>query len=227
MDSVGESLKGFEARYFRPWPENVYNAKNGGPLTNPVDYFSNETAKKYFKQRVRYFIARWGYSPNILAWQFWGEYDNVILFGEHLIRLPLVKAWHSEMSEYIKSLDSKHLVTSNEALPNNDSTVDDEIWQMNSIDYVTIHSYSDTNIDWVIPKAVASYSRYNKPLVVQEWGYIAEDLANKNPEANNVSWHNVIWQLSFMTAGTPMKFSYRDLTTDYQKIRSILAELWQ
>jgi len=74
------------------WKTNPYNELNGGPCAKPNDFFTNAKARAIYQKRLRYFVARYGYSPHLLAWQFFNEIDNV--FG------PLngndVVAWHQE-----------------------------------------------------------------------------------------------------------------------------------
>ncbi|MCZ0212168.1 hypothetical protein OZK63_43170, partial [Streptomyces sp. UMAF16] len=51
------------------WNNNPYNIANGGPCNNTWDFFSNSTAKNLFKNRMRYIIARYGYSNTIMSWE--------------------------------------------------------------------------------------------------------------------------------------------------------------
>ncbi|MFA5205095.1 MAG: sugar-binding protein, partial [Lentisphaeria bacterium] len=50
---------------FDSWPSNKYNQANGGPCGSVVDYFSNPEALRLIKNRIRYTVARWGYSTAI------------------------------------------------------------------------------------------------------------------------------------------------------------------
>ena len=51
------------------WSENPWNMKNGGFLSMPEDFLTNEHARALTKAKYRYIIARYGYSPNIMAWE--------------------------------------------------------------------------------------------------------------------------------------------------------------
>jgi hypothetical protein len=55
------------------WGENPWNAANGGFLAKPEDFFTDARAKALTKAKYRYIIARWGYSPSILAWELFNE----------------------------------------------------------------------------------------------------------------------------------------------------------
>lgn len=58
------------------WQTNPYNAANGGPCVNQDAYFTNSAARTTFQEALRYVIARYGYSPRLVAWQLWSEIDN-------------------------------------------------------------------------------------------------------------------------------------------------------
>ena len=44
-------------------------------LSKPEDLWSNQSAWNYFQRRFRYLIARYGYSPALMAWELWNEVD--------------------------------------------------------------------------------------------------------------------------------------------------------
>ncbi len=92
------------------WNSNPYNAANGGPCANTWDFFTNTTAKNYYKNRMRYLVARCGYSKNIMSWELFNEVTFTDDYAQHATE---VDNWHGEMSSYIKSKDvNKHLITS-------------------------------------------------------------------------------------------------------------------
>lgn len=95
------------------WADNPYNAALGGPLGRAEEFFYNATAKKGVKKLLRYIVARWGYSPNVFAWELFNE---VQFTGMHPNQSAAwrtgVLAWHDEMGQYLKSIDPfKHIVT--------------------------------------------------------------------------------------------------------------------
>lgn len=57
------------------WPDNPYNAANGGPCANTWDFFSNATARDLHKNRLRYLVARYGYSTNLQSWELFNEVE--------------------------------------------------------------------------------------------------------------------------------------------------------
>lgn len=55
------------------WEYNPYNSANGGPVDNVADYFGNTDVRKYYKNRLRYIIARWGYSSSLMSLNLWND----------------------------------------------------------------------------------------------------------------------------------------------------------
>lgn len=89
------------------WDMNPYNVINGGFLTSPTQFFTEEAARRLFQQRLRYLVARWGYSPHILAWDLLSEADQVLGYNPEV-----VGSWLEEMAAYLHENDPyDHLVT--------------------------------------------------------------------------------------------------------------------
>ena len=83
-----------------------YWRRNGGPCETEAEFFTNPEARRMFRNRLRYVVARWGYSTHILAWEFWNEINCVRGY-----RPEAVAAWTAEMARYLKSIDPwGHLV---------------------------------------------------------------------------------------------------------------------
>ncbi len=117
------------------WSTNPYNVANGsstiGFLSSPVDFFTDATAKAVTKLKIRYAIARWGYSPGIMAWELFNEvqFTDAASSGQW----SLVQAWHNEMAQFIRSQDPyQHLITSS-------SVLNEPIWDQT--DYYQHHDY--------------------------------------------------------------------------------------
>ena len=146
--------------------EGASTIKDGGYAASAADFFVNPKSKALYKNRLRYFIARWGYSSAIAAWELFNEVDNVEFSNkENPIDPATIVAWHDEMSAYIKAIDPyHHLVTTSishrdlkglDALP--------------AIDFNQKHIYKNTT---AIPGAIVDYEyRFQKPYVIGEYGY--------------------------------------------------------
>ena len=122
----------YSTRVNSNWGENPWNRKNGGFLDTPGEFFTNPRARALTKAKYRYIIARWGYSPHILAWELFNEvqwcdpiYDK---------NSAIVLAWHREMAAFLREQDpNHHLVT---------TSSDTHIAGLyDGMDYVQPHAY--------------------------------------------------------------------------------------
>jgi hypothetical protein len=181
------------------WEVNPFNAKRGGPCQKPADWFTNETARKLYKKRLRYTIARWGYSPNVLCWEFGNEFEGWA-DSPNAIKLP----WHKEMADYLRSIDPfGHLITTSFW----GHTGPEEFWKLENIDLVQTHCY--TNNDANVAEQVRNYclhqwERFPKPHIFGEFGIRSHaTTADKDPEGWAI--HNSLWAGLFnFSAGGPM-----------------------
>jgi hypothetical protein len=183
----------------RGWDRNPFNVRNGGPCRTPAEWFTNETARQFYKKRLRYTVARWGYSTAVLCWEFGNEFegwDN----SPNAIKLP----WHKEMSAYLRSIDPfRHLITTSFW----SNTGPEEFWNLPGIDIVQTHCY--TNDDGNVAETVRRYclhqwKRFPKPHIFGEFGIRSHSTtADKDPKGWAI--HNALWSglLSFC-AGGPM-----------------------
>lgn len=137
-----------------------------GEAHTNAEFFVSEEAKAAHRNRLRYIVARWGYSEAIAMWEFFNEIDN-IQFRNKNNPIPAkdIVDWHAHMSRYIKSIDAyKHIVTtsiSHRDLEGLNSVADMDINQK--------HIYNNTT---VIPKTVKDYAvKFGKPYIIGEFGY--------------------------------------------------------
>jgi hypothetical protein len=93
------------------WDGHPWNKKNGGFLNSADEFFTNPRAIALTKNKLRYIIARWGYSPSILAWELFNEVENTdSAYHKHQDEIA---AWHDAMAAFIRQQDPyKHLITS-------------------------------------------------------------------------------------------------------------------
>lgn len=144
----------------------AYLQSEGGVATSAADFFVNPAAKAKYRDRLRYIVARWGYSPAIGAWEFFNEVDNV-QFGNrnNPIKAEVIVQWHDEMSAYLKQLDPYgHLVTT--SISHRDLAGLDNLAH---IDFNQKHIYRATR---TIPATIVAYTlRFGKPYVIGEFSY--------------------------------------------------------
>lgn len=147
------------------WKRNRYNVLNGGPATTATEFFTMPECRRLYKNKIRFLIARYSYSPAIGCWEFFNEVDNGMYTDTERIPDEAVADWHREMSEYVKATDPyDHLVTT--------SISHRDVIGMNSIptmDFNQKHIYCHTD---QIPATIRDYSKlYGKPYVIGEEGY--------------------------------------------------------
>jgi hypothetical protein len=146
------------------WGANPYNTAQGGPCANQDAFFTSAEAKAVYRKRLRYLVARYGSSPNLLAWQFFNEIDNVYRY----LDAGHVAAWHAEMGAWLKANDPwRHLVTT--SLTGGSDRP--EIWSLPALDFAVYHSYGQAQPAQALPAvAASSLARYAKPMMVGEFG---------------------------------------------------------
>ncbi len=203
------------------WKVNPYNSANGGPCASPNEFFTSPEAKTIYKKRLRYLVARFGYSPNLAAWEFWNEIDND--FG--WLNRPDVLAWHKEMGAYLHAIDPyRHLVTTSLAWqpwP--------ELWSLKEMDFAQIHSYGQTSPTVAFAQRAAEYvAAFHKPVWVGEYGV---DYRGHNVAADPYgrALHQVLWStLHSGMAGCAHSWWWEDLHNqnvypEYARLSAYLA----
>ena len=170
------------------WDKSPYNVVNGGMCAVPEDFFRHGEAKRFFKKKMEYIINRWGYSPNIMGWELFNEF-NLAKFGHE----NDVYNWHKEMSEYLKEIDpNNHLVTTS---PHSWDSIE-RIWKLPTIDYTQAHFYNP-DFEEEIEANLNAKLKFNKPYFVGEFGRgwrASDDIIDK--EGGYL--HHVLWA-NFMT----------------------------
>ncbi|MGB3057381.1 MAG: DUF5060 domain-containing protein [Candidatus Omnitrophota bacterium] len=168
------------------WKINPYNAKNGGPCENPEDLFTDPEAKRAYKNKLRYIISRWGYSPNVMAFEIWNEYNAP-------------PDWVKEMASYIRSANPhEQLVTTSLGYPYGQNFDESGIWRLDEIDLATIHVHSNAVKEEMVPSLVRRAEeltdRYGKPCVISEFGIDnTRDDSYYDPKGEGTALHNSIW----------------------------------
>jgi hypothetical protein len=173
----------WQSRQKHRWGRNPYNAANGGPCEKPEDYFTNPVARELVKRRLRYSVARWGWSMHLAAWELWNEVDNNENFD------PVAnESWHREMAQYLKSIDPwQHLITT--------SWRDSRMFALPEIDIVQAHSYWEPQYDtaqYTLQDTDYLMRPYGKPFFFGEQGITDPSaMAKLDPEGRH--FHDSIW----------------------------------
>jgi hypothetical protein len=177
------------------WDENPYNKVNGGMCATPEDFFRNGEAKRSFKRRVEYIVNRWGYSPNIMAWELFNEVDI-----SKYAHVNDVYHWHKEMSEYIHDKDFyHHLITTSTAARDGLK----KLWELPYIDFTQAHFY-DSDVFEEVEANYTAKSEFTKPYFIGEFGR-GWKASHDKLDTEGRHLHHVLWmQLMTDSAGNAM-----------------------
>jgi len=187
-----------------------YWKRNGGPCETESEFFTNPEAKRMFRNRLRYVVARWGYSTHILAWEFWNEINCVRGY-----RPETVVAWTAEMARHLKKIDPwGHLVVNSLG----SFQVEPRLWSLPEIDFAQVHGYwhprhpasKEVGKDMaeMVTSWLARLEPFGKPRLFAEFGLVNErwgpsPLADK--DTRGVHLHNGLWASAVSGAcGTAM-----------------------
>lgn len=209
------------------WADSPYNVVNGGPCQNTWDFFTNAVARAHTKNRLRYIVARWGYTRSIMAWELFNEVGWTDNYQQHQAEIA---NWHAEMAAYLKSIDPyQHLVTTSFA----DENQDPMVWANPDIDLTQTHYYLNTsNIQKALVNGIGNYlSEFGKPTLTGEFGLGGSSgLANTDPDGIHI--HNAMWATLFGGGlGTGMSWwwdSYihpRNLYYHFAPMSAVAAEI--
>jgi hypothetical protein len=189
----------------------AYSVSNGGPCRNMRDFFALPEARRLFKNRLRYTVARWGYSTSVMAWELWNEINAV----DREVRddRALILDWNREMCRYLKSVDPAAHLTTNSL---GSSGFWREMWEMPENEFAQMHNYygwhrpedeelahdmAGLMLKWLEP-----VRHFSKPFLFAEFGVIREKpeiRALCDADAGGVHLHNGLWApLAFGAAGT-------------------------
>lgn len=175
------------------WSESPYNSANGGPCQNTWDFFTDDEAISHTKNRLRYIIARWGYSRSIMAWELFNEVEWTNSFNQHKEK---VIDWHSAISQYIRAIDNYgHLITTSFAHDYNDPVM----WALPDMDITQTHFYfNSANLERVLAGGVKKYvEEFGKPTLTGEFGLGSEGSVLRNIDPDGIHFHNGLWSPLF------------------------------
>ncbi len=184
LDSYNELRKTPEGGY--PfWDGTPHNAANGGPLEEPREFWTDPTMLRLYRNKLRYLVARWGWDPHVMSWEFWNEVDII----SSTAYIPdEVKRWHAEMSDYLRGIDPwKHLQTTSFA----GSGGKPEIDRLPQMDYVQTHNYGSRDMAGDLTAFHRSKEAYGKPHYVGEFG--TDAMLKEGMKQETIALHNGIW----------------------------------
>lgn len=185
-------------RLYGLWEESPYTAAHGGPLAEPREYFTHPTMREAYRDRLRYLVARYGYSTAVFAWEFWNEVDIVDQYDSEA-----VTAWHVEMARYLRSIDPwRHLISTSTANPSGDARLD----AVPEMEFVQTHHYGARDMARQLGedrerKAAAA----DRPHFHGEFGIGHDGGQTARTDPTGVHLRNALFScLGQQQAGTPM-----------------------
>ena len=190
------------------WKTNAYNQLNGGPCARPNDFFTNALAKELYRKRLRYFVGRYGYSPRLLAWQFFNEVDNVYgpLNGDDVL------AWHRDMGQWFRAHDPYHHLVSTSLTGGSERP---EIWSLPEMDFSVYHSYHESAPGQGAAALARSFvKQYGKPMMIGEYGIDARSWSiAADPHLRG--FRQALWGGALGgSVGTSMSWWWQDMHND-------------
>jgi hypothetical protein len=190
---------------FGSWGGHPYNAANGGFLTEPQQFWTDPRARKLYRQRLRYLVARYGYSTGLWAWEFWNELGDA---G------PEVIAWHREMADYLHAADpNRHLVTTSTWQSADRFRA---MWSEAGLDFSQSHTYGSAA---TVARVTAQVLRAHPtlPHIVGEGGGPPSGADPRHGQIKplvdpeNIEFHNSLWAGALSgAAGATLPWWWRD-----------------
>ena len=187
MLCLGSSYELSKPESYEYWGGHPYNSANGGPCAKAADFWTDARAKQLYAQRLRYIVARYGYSTAVWAWELWNE-----LGAES----PEQVAWQAEMSAQLRALDPNgHLVTTSHWGVNSENNA--QTWALTNLDFTQTHIYQGA--DTARARVTRMLALSLKPHVVGEGG----GPEVKGADAEGLEVHNALWASAMSGAAGP------------------------
>ncbi len=210
------------------WKINPYNSVNGGPCAAPDAFFTNPTAQSIYKKRLRYLIGRYAASPNLLAWEFFNEIDNVYDPQNGGLNAAHVASWHGSLGSWLKGADPyQHLVTTSLT----GSSDRPELWNLPAIDFAQFHAYGIPDpANALAGITTRMRNAYKKPMMIGEFGMDFRGWRRAESDPYLRGFRQALWSGAVGgSVGTGMSWWWEDLDAEgvyglHRALRSILNQ---
>ena len=190
-----------EARDFfemENYPRGQAAHAKGVPYDVGRNGYSNDQHLVHHRNKMRYIIARWGYSPNIMSFILFSEVEWLEEYWVHIYGkessvwnryknggyLPKTAFWHKEMYHFMKTMDQgRHMVTTHMSHPHRghiywDYLPELEYVQSNAYSVFSFACFGGTYREYSghgAAHALSAYYRchmakFNRPVIVGEFG---------------------------------------------------------
>lgn len=194
------------------WKTNPYNRRQGGPCRRVEEFFTKNEAKRIHKKKLRYIIARWGYSTHLFAWDLWSEAEFAKTWQRSLPRYSHL--WHREMLSVVRQMDPWNHMTSTHF---NKFNASPETWRLPEMDFVHATFWPDCyRPQKPIEEIMVIYDRecrkYGKPYFCGEFG---GNWTGSRPDVMARDLHAGLWRTITQPAGATPMFWWWNLLHNY------------
>jgi hypothetical protein len=170
-------------------------------------FATDPLSQEMYRDKIRYIVGRWGYSPNIFSWELWNEIET--------LEADDVSKWSREMTAYLRAVDPWHHLIKSSA----HHASSPEFWGEDNGDLNDVHPYfgwsgdeEPRNLGSFLPKFSTAVRATGRPFIIGETGIarevttkygLAGDLADKDVTCFHL--HEALWGGLFSAAvGTGM-----------------------
>jgi len=217
------------------WPQHPYKLLPN--INTPIDVFSNSNAFDVYKKRLFYIQARYGYSPNLAAYEVCNEINGIQdgagdSYNNSLTTREIVRDWAINVANYYKSFYPSHMTTISHAdAGSQDPSLPENPTNYSSFDIRSPHHYGS---DYQVSRTRFEHAQLElygangtksspntliKPVLYGEMGMTDDTNGDKCTE---VEFHNGMWTSG--CSGTAGAGLYRyDFENDAKRANHIPA----
>lgn len=199
------------------WQDNPYNLANGGPLATPEQFATDPQARALFERRLRYIAARWAYSPNLFAWEWWNEANWTPIPEDAMI------AWIRAMTPILKANDPyQHLISTSYA-----NGANPRVNNLEEIDFAQLHLYDSSDPAFTFPELSEQWFQQipAKPILFAEFGANAGGENSGSTDRSGLHLHNSLWAATFNGFASPAMYWWWDLYVDPLNLWPVFGRL--
>ncbi|KAF8993674.1 CEL4a mannanase [Cyathus striatus] len=175
---------------------DVYVKQILGASATHDTFYTNTSVKNAFKNYIKTFVGRYVNEPTIMAWELANEprCGGSTGTASSSCNTTTITAWAKDISAYIKSVDSNHLVAIGDEGFYNQPTNPSYPYQgtegidfdanlaISTLDFGTFHAYPESwgqspsqswGVQWIADHA-ASQAKAGKPVILEEFGVTSD-----------------------------------------------------
>lgn len=210
--------------YSFPWDSGFCYHKDLN-LNNPVDFLTDSSAKYFYRNKLRYIAARYGYSTAIISFELISEINNIGMAHSYVNNNgycykiePIISpyrtdysvrqattSWHNEMSSFLKSIGLKQLISVNYTGFTKWPFSTDEMYRgymmpdqsfaLNTVDLISYNYYSNE-----IKRGVKLTENYYENVYNYEKAFIHAELGSNNSPGPDDCDQGATLLIDFFTA---------------------------